>query len=1180
MADISKINGVINKINSYSKEIDELEKTIRDEYFKEKKSVDNQVKSLIDEMNKKLTEYLEKQFGSIKKDIVSLINYLKKDYPKEWEKTSKGGSRNAVLPYEQKEKALYAAIDEINKGIRELNELDFNSLCPPTKSVAVGEKVEVYVLDKLWRTVYAGDEMIVFTENKYAGKIVSRIFVSCNEALDWLELLESHYKGRFNIGGYEAFVNAGANAWISETKGALRARYSNRFEELFIKNTEEGFTNDFYQKLEEEGRRYEVDWQTGSFEYSQKITLGDANILVDNVPKHLDYFEASPVLSKYLKSGYLKTPAVLDLQETGSILINVNEENTSSNTKNLVNQLITQFLLSFPVNRIDFCLIDIENKMGFSHFSTLTKINNEILNKGIIRDDRKLEDIVKDLEQMMYKVEDECLSYNGVSDIYEYNRKFPSNPQSFHLLVLTNYPNAIREDVAKRILKIVQNGMRVGIFTVIINNEACALSSGYKEVDHQAFLQGVAKHSLVINGSKTGFSLEMAAKNKFTLCPVDYVSHLPEIIKTLQENVESNRQTTIPLTDMFDVMDSIVANSKRLPTAGEVIDIPLGLRGGELQSLALSTRGNNGVHTVVIGGTGSGKSNLLHTIILNSCYRYSPDELNLYLVDFKGGVGFTFYEANGKIEKQLPHIKLIGLTEDPEDGVAILKNIHRIMSEREQILSNNSVADIVEYTKLGNKMPRLLVIIDEIQELLQKDDKICQKAMGYLRELFKKGRSFGINMLWASQNIPNVPGLKDNVLSQTGYRISLRLNNPDDALVLGIDPKDVRNLNRPEKGLALIKDSISKDSTEFRIAFAEDSVENRTKFTDIINNKWSKASNQEPMYIVGKSGEASPMVGNTIYNGVLSGEPTSEPVLKYKLQLGQDFITGKPFNVDFELLGNNENILITGYDMGILRDMMGYSLLSLAINNLRNTKTLKDKTKIYYANGEILNPANSNDLFNVMRRDFKDMLDDISSNSRMLECFKEIYKLYEDRSANATSMEVKTYSPCFVVIHSLQRYLDLFNENPSLTQDDNSRGLPGDSLRSTTDYFVNSSRNSSRSGSSKNVTLMDAFSKLFVSGGQFGIHFIISTDDPLSVSAIKNNIEKTAYKIFTKGVSANIVTSVLGDYKAVNNLNKSELALLCNLDERYKIKYYAYNPVKDCDWYKKIYEVYLKLWSK
>ena len=507
--------------------------------------------------------------------------------------------------------------------------------------------------------------------------------------------------------------------------------------ELFRDEKASAVPKEFFTNLERQGIAAEVDINSGTAEYNESINIGDVKLLVESSDQHIGYINDSPVLSKYLKDGYLSAPLILDLKRCGNILINVSDESFDESAVALVNQLIIQFLVSFPANRINFCLIDIDNKMGFSQFKILNKINNGILLNGIIRDDRQLENTIKDMEQTMYKIDEDQLCYNNVKNIYEYNKKFEANPQSMHLFVLINYPACMRDDLAKRVLKLVQNGNKEGIYCLIVNNKSVPLAPGYKKSEYDQFIEGVGKNAVIINKSENGFEVEVGTPNKFV--PKDNISvkALPGIVEMLKTNAESNRQKVIPLSLMFEDTDKKVANKKKsIPSSAEVLEIPIGARGGEVQDLLLKTTGDGSAHAVVIGGTGSGKSNLLHAIIMSACYKYSPDELNLYLVDFKGGVEFKYYEANKDRKKQLPHIKLTGLTSDLNDGVAILDNLQKELRRREDEFRTNRVEDIVQYRNLGKKMPRLFVIIDEIQELFEQDENLGRKAINIMRELF------------------------------------------------------------------------------------------------------------------------------------------------------------------------------------------------------------------------------------------------------------------------------------------------------------------------------------------------------------------------------------------------------------------------------------------------------------
>lgn len=1199
MTDIEKVVSKIKTINDHCKKIDDLKAAKVAEYQNEKKSTEKQSAEMIADMQAKYKAYKAKYFYSIKNQIEQLVTLLAQDYRDELYKAAMENNDYQNLTYEMCEMRLYSLIEKINGYIQQLNDVDFDELVPPIKVEVNGESFITYTGNKNNIQVHDcnSSSRTQISDTKPIRNIVRGILPYCKEAKVCIDALAAIYDQRFNINGFNSFVKSSASVWLSKKEAEIRDAYNKRFDELFRDEKAEAIPKSFFVNLEEEGAASNVDLQAGTDTYNESINIGDVKLLVEDDADHLEYIKSSATLNKYLDNGHLIAPVVLDLKERGNIFLNVNEENYDKDTVNFVNQLIIQFLLSFPANRINFCLIDIDNKMGFSQFKSLTKINNNILFNGIIRDDRQLENTIKDMEQTMYKIDDDILSYNGVKDIYEYNKRFEANPQNVHLFVLVNYPAGMRDDTAKRVMKIIQNGNKAGIFAIIVNNKACTLSPGYKQNEYDQFVENASKSSLVINKNGQTFNLNLDVRNHFVPKKNVSISSLASIVDMLKDSAESNRQKVVRLETMFEDTDKIAASPKGIPSSAEVLDIPIGARGGDVQNLLLKTTGDGSAHAVVIGGTGSGKSNLLHTIIMSACYKYSPEELNLYLVDFKGGVEFKYYEANKVKEKQMPHIKLTGLTSDLEDGVAILNNLHKELRRREDEFRKCRVEDIVQYRDRGYKIPRLFVIIDEIQELFEQDDRLGQKAIDILRELFKKGRAFGINILWASQNIPNAPGLKDKVLSQIGNRISLRLNEPDDALDIKIDPKVVRNLNRPEKGLGVINDiRYGNESVEFRVAYAESS-ENRQGYSQKIIDKWKKVAeqtDQEPLFIVGDDDEPSPIMGNTIYNVVPKHEDiVSKAFDSYTIQLGQDYVTGKPFDINLALRENKMNLLLAGYDVEMLRDMMGYSLLSVIMNQMTNADCVAEGTKIYYANGEMINPKNSDDLFNIIRNDFDDIVENVSSTEKMISCVKNIYKMYKERSLDSDNSEyAKAYTPCFLVIHSMQKYTDLFNENPMLRLNANetvadrhiSAGVQRDKLEEAVNLFSTAktitgtpSTTANKSKMPDSIFFSDAVKELLDRGGKFGVHFIISIDNPLGIPALKNDISETMYKVFVKGINANVISQMLGDYKIANSLNNPKIALVSMQDERTKVRVYRYDHDQDAAWYNKLCSNYNKL---
>ncbi len=1198
MTDIKNIIETIRTINLYCKSMDELAETTARSIIDERNRVEATTKKLINGMHDRYAEYKKKHFDSIMDKVNGLTALLKEDYPPTSAVSSISNNLYANASFEDNEKELHALIDELNRLANELNAVNFDELVPPIviepRGTTFAVKEGASGVEEIVNHT-AQPRVLTVPKPLPVAKLATAVYTCARKIEICIHQLKAEYDRRFEIAQFDKHVRNYGKNWIAEMEARGKSKVDQRFDELFCNEKAKAIPQSFFTKLAEEGAAYEVDMHAGSSEYKEAINIGDIRLLVEETPTHLNYIKNSPTLNKYLVNGYMPVPLILDLKKCGNILIDTNEDNYSAELIDFVHQLIMQFLVSFPPSRIKFSLIDIDNKVGFSQFKSLTKINNDILCNGIIRDDRLLENSIKDMEQTMYKIDDDSLSYNNVENIYEYNTRFEANPQSVHLFVLINYPSGMRDDTAKRVLKILQNGNRTGIFSIIVNNRSCPEAPGYKASEIAQFLETAEKSCLTICKEGSYFRAKTDLRNKFAPKENIHLASLPRIIDMLKDRAESARQIVIPLSRMFETSDKLAQSPKGIPSSAEVLDIPIGARGGEIQNLLLKTSGDGSAHAVVIGGTGSGKSNLLHAIIMSVCYKYSPEDVNLYIVDFKGGVEFKYYEANKVRENQIPHIKLTGLTSDLEDGVAILNNLHKELRHREDEFRRCRVEDIVQYRALGKKIPRLFVIIDEIQELFEQDDRLGQKAIDILRELFKKGRAFGVNILWASQNVPNAPGLKDKVLSQIGNRISLRLNEPDDALDIKIDPKVVRNLNRPEKGLGVINDiRYGNESIEFRVAYAESS-ENRQKYSKQIIDKWKNVTQntyQEPLFIVGDDDEPSPIMGVTNYTKEVSDKDIIPKAFdNYNLEIGQDYVTGKPFRIALPLRENKMNLLMAGYDTDILRDMMGYALLSTLMEHVTNADcTTSDK--VYYANGEMINPKNSNDLYNVIRTDFEDILENVSSTEKMTDAVKSLYKLYKERSLTANDSEyAKVYAPTFFVIHSMQRYADLFDENPMLRLNDtvaqkaeSEPAIFKSKLDEAMSLFSSAKTAPAPEAEAKpknkmpdSVFFSDAFKELLDRGGKVGIHFIISTDNPLGISPIKNEMSDIMYKVFIKGVNANAVSQMLGDYKIANSLSNPKVALVAVQDERNKVRTYRYESAQDEGWYKTLCKNYRAL---
>jgi S-DNA-T family DNA segregation ATPase FtsK/SpoIIIE len=176
----------------------------------------------------------------------------------------------------------------------------------------------------------------------------------------------------------------------------------------------------------------------------------------------------------------------------------------------------------------------------------------------------------------------------------------------------------------------------------------------------------------------------------------------------------------------------------------------------------------DGPHLLVAGTTGSGKSELLQTLVLGLALTRSPADLALVLVDFKGGASLGACPG-------LPHV--VGQVTDLEPGLAgrALAGLRAELRRREQVLAAHAVPD-VDLLPPGT-LPRLVVVIDEFRALA---DDLPEFLPGLLR-VAAQGRSLGVHLVLATQRPGGAvgPDLRANVSARLALRVTDALESRD-----------------------------------------------------------------------------------------------------------------------------------------------------------------------------------------------------------------------------------------------------------------------------------------------------------------------------------------------------------------------------------------------------------------
>ncbi|MDT9593443.1 type VII secretion protein EccCa [Nocardioides zeae] len=250
-------------------------------------------------------------------------------------------------------------------------------------------------------------------------------------------------------------------------------------------------------------------------------------------------------------------------------------------------------------------------------------------------------------------------------------------------------------------------------------------------------------------------------------------------------SVETGPTDFMDLLGLGDVHRYEPANVWRPRPARDRLRVPVGIGDGGLVHLDIKESAQQGMgpHGLVIGATGSGKSEFLRTLVLGLAMTHSSEQLNMVLVDFKGGATFAGMS-------QMPHVSAVitNLSQELTLVDRMQDALSGEMVRRQELLREaGNYASIRDYERARASgeplapMPSLFVVVDEFSEMLSAKPEFIDLfvAIGRL------GRSLGLHLLLASQRLEE--GRLRGLESHLSYRIGLRtFSAAESRAVLGV----------------------------------------------------------------------------------------------------------------------------------------------------------------------------------------------------------------------------------------------------------------------------------------------------------------------------------------------------------------------------------------------------------
>lgn len=437
----------------------------------------------------------------------------------------------------------------------------------------------------------------------------------------------------------------------------------------------------------------------------------------------------------------------------------INYSNRSSEkAQSRLNQLIVDMLLSLPGKSFNLHFID----LAFSaQASFLTRNLDEKIYSKLISSPNDWNHLKDSLREKMAK------SLEEYGDVAKYNESKNRVIVPYDVVVITDYQKCVSE--MRDLDALFENGHKGGIYFVLMNNQDFKSD---RDIDSLLALKDFYQ---VLEAENFG----NYSKDAFIRCTP--ILDNPILAKACFNYI--NEGAELP-----QVAAASVDHDKLLGKGFEPIDkavvIPVGSsENGELVDFTLDTVSH--IHCFIIGQSGTGKSVFLHDVIIGAMAKYSPEELELYLMDFKiGGVEFNRY----KNEK---HVKaLLVDNSDVQITLEILRDISNRMRERGKLLRASSVSNIVEYNQVNptKKMPRIVFIADECHVMFptmnSKEAKLYREISEILQKIAKEGRSQGVHLVLATQTIAQA-----EISSEI-------LNNISDFYLLKCSPGDSERLVR------------------------------------------------------------------------------------------------------------------------------------------------------------------------------------------------------------------------------------------------------------------------------------------------------------------------------------------------------------------------------------------------
>ncbi len=687
-----------------------------------------------------------------------------------------------------------------------------------------------------------------------------------------------------------------------------------------------------------------------NFKVKKHSLMGIANLDALN-----DYSQipTSEIIPSLIKIGYYKhlrnsdistsIPAIVDIGNGNGLNVAYTKINEESGCK-LIQNIAIRIALSLPDNFLNVKIFDASsNGANFSFLLALDKVKSNFYST-----ENAIHNELNNVLSELTIIQTDKLSFQ-YQTVEEYNRK-ESAKIPYQVIIINNYPDNFiyRRDSLSALKKIIENGKKYGILVLMTTDldllQKNATGFGFtNEIDGKIgtleILGDGKVKSLGIKELDDAFeNFSLAIDSELPAKRSNIITFLNNRLIEHEKREKEKSKNAFSFENFYQ--EAKLSNNFWTSKSDENIRIPLGFpvnykpydSNHSYFHLGILTdeKGNKvgNYHGLIGGETGSGKSVLINNLIINSCYYYSPEELQFIIIDLKGNEYPEYHK--------LPHIKVLFQDSSKIDiGLNVLDYIKSIYEERVQLFKKAKVNEFSQY-RTKEKLPRLVCIIDEFQSFNQSENnEIKRKSAEIIDLIVGKGRAYGIHLILASQSLANV-NINSASLTNINVRLVLRLDEQSSRQILS--PGNNETLKFPDLQLAYnnTRGYEKNDNKIIKLPFLKGNL--ITPHIEYFDSKLTEQLNyNKKKYLL--PGEEDVLLDSNVH---ITESISKNQSKEKKIYVGTPYFIKEDDNyISFNAESEN-NLLMIGQDYNT-----AYRLISLLI---RQFMAYNPENKVYYLN--------------------------------------------------------------------------------------------------------------------------------------------------------------------------------------------------------------------------------------